>query len=135
MKRLKIFILLLTVFSSLALLMSAKVLAVDPLIDACTGSGSSSAVCQDRQAAAGGTKTDNAITHTIKVAADIIAAITGVIAVVMIMVGGFTYITSGGSPEKLTTARNRITYSLMGLAIVALAWAIIRFVIDNFIIG
>lgn len=38
--------------------------------------------------------------------------------------GGFTWITSGGDKGKLEDARSKITNGIIGLAIVASAWAV-----------
>ncbi len=42
--------------------------------------------------------------------------------------GGIQWITSGGDKGKYEEARNRITAALIGLAIVALAWLLIKVV-------
>lgn len=42
--------------------------------------------------------------------------------------GGIEWITSGGDKSKYEAARNRITAALVGLAIVAAAWAIMTLV-------
>ena len=62
---------------------------------------------------------------------NIISVIVGIVAVIMIIVGGFRYITSGGTPEKVTGAKNTILYGLIGLIIVALAQVIVRFVLKQ----
>ena len=62
---------------------------------------------------------------------NIISVIVGVVAVIMIIIGGFRYITSGGSPEKVTSAKNTILYGIIGLIIVALAQVIVRFVLKQ----
>lgn len=53
----------------------------------------------------------------------------GVIAVVMIIIAGFNFITSGGDAAKVTAARNTILYAIVGLVIVALAEVIVHFVL------
>jgi hypothetical protein len=62
---------------------------------------------------------------------NIISVIVGVVAVIMIIIGGFRYITSGGSPDKVTGAKNTILYGIIGLIVVALAQVIVRFVLKN----
>jgi hypothetical protein len=57
------------------------------------------------------------------------SVLVGVAAVVMIMVGGFKYITSGGDSGKISSAKSTIIYALVGLVIVALAQFIVRFAI------
>ena len=64
-------------------------------------------------------------------AATIIALVAGVGAVIMVILGGLNYVTSGGNTESTTKARQRILSALIGLVIIALAWAIVRFVTDN----
>ena len=62
---------------------------------------------------------------------NIFSAVVGVIAVVMIIVGGLRYITSGGDSSKVSTAKNSIIYAIVGLVIVALAQLIVRFVLTQ----
>jgi hypothetical protein len=61
----------------------------------------------------------------------LLSIIVGVAAVIMIMVGGFKYITSGGDSSKASSAKSTITYAIIGLVIVALAQFIVRFVIHT----
>ena len=58
-----------------------------------------------------------------------ISLIVGFVAVIMIIVGGFKYITSGGDSGNVTGAKNTILYAIIGIIIVVLAQVIIRFVV------
>lgn len=60
---------------------------------------------------------------------NLLSVIVGVVAVVMIIVGGLRYITSGGSDTSVTGAKNTILYAIIGLIIVALAQVLVRFVL------
>lgn len=62
---------------------------------------------------------------------NIFSWVVGVTAVIMIIVGGFQYITSGGDTGKVTTAKNTILFAIVGLVIVALAQVIVRFVVQK----
>ena len=62
---------------------------------------------------------------------NIFSIVVGVIAVIMIIVGGLRYITSGGDSGNVSSAKNTIIYALVGLVIVALAQFIVRFVLSN----
>lgn len=67
------------------------------------------------------------------VIATIIRAILGflgVVAVVIILWGGFLWMTSGGQDEKVRNARKLIIMGIIGLAIVLAAYAIASFVIN-----
>jgi len=51
-----------------------------------------------------------------------------VIVVLMIIISGYMFVTAGGSPEKVTTARNVLMYALIGLAVAVLAKGLIALV-------
>lgn len=53
----------------------------------------------------------------------------GLIAVVMILYGGFVWMTAGGNEDKVDTAKQIISAAAIGLVIVLIAWAIVNFVI------
>lgn len=67
----------------------------------------------------------------IKTIINLLSVIVGVIAVVMIIVGGLRYITSGGSDSSVTSAKNTILYAVIGLIIVALSQVIVRFILGK----
>ena len=60
---------------------------------------------------------------------NVILGFLGIIAVIIIIIGGFKYMTGGGAEEKNTEARNLIISGIIGLAIVLSAYAIANFVI------
>jgi hypothetical protein len=62
---------------------------------------------------------------------NIFSVVVGIVAVIMIIIGGFRYITSGGDSGNVTTAKNTILYAIVGLVIVALAQFIVRFVLNK----
>ena len=55
--------------------------------------------------------------------------IVGIIAVIMLIVGGIKYVISGGDAKKVTDAKNTVLYAIIGLVISFLAFAIVNFVI------
>jgi len=58
-------------------------------------------------------------------------SLLGIVAVVIILIGGFRWMTAGGNDEKVTEARKWIFSGIIGLAIVLSAWAIARFVLQQ----
>lgn len=54
--------------------------------------------------------------------------IAAVLTFAFLVWGGIQWITSGGDKAKYEEARNRITAALVGLAIVVLAWLVIKLV-------
>jgi hypothetical protein len=70
----------------------------------------------------------NGILHLV---INIFSLVVGVVAVIMIIVGGFKYITSGGDSGNVTSAKNTILFAVVGLVVVALAQFIVRFVLEK----
>lgn len=79
------------------------------------------------QGADPGTTLEDTIANVV----NIISLVIGAAAVVMIIVGGFRYITSAGKQESVVAAKNTIVYAIIGLIIVALAQTIVRFVLHE----
>ncbi len=74
---------------------------------------------------------DTSISAKIATVINVVSAIVGAIAVIMIIVGGFRYVTSAGNAEGAKAARNTILYAIIGLVIVALAQLIVHFVLNK----
>ena len=60
---------------------------------------------------------------------NILSIIVGLVAVIMIIVGGLRYVMSGGDSTATTNARNTVLYAIVGLVIVFMAQMIVRFVL------
>lgn len=56
--------------------------------------------------------------------------VVGMLAVVMIILGGVNYATSQGDPNKVNKAKSTIMYGIIGLVICLLAFAIVNFVLS-----
>ncbi len=74
---------------------------------------------------------ESKLNNMIKNIVNFISVIVGVVAVIMIIYGGFRYITSGGDSAGVGAAKNTIIYALVGLIIVALAQVIVKFVLSK----
>lgn len=59
---------------------------------------------------------------------EILLRIAAIVAVIMIIYGGFSYTTSQGDPEGTKKARNTLTNALIGLAVAVSAAAIVSFI-------
>jgi len=78
------------------------------------------------------TETDNGrLNDLIRDVINIFSIIVGAISVLMLIYGGFKYITSTGDSGKVTSAKNTIMYALIGLAIVGLSQVIVYFVLTK----
>lgn len=58
-------------------------------------------------------------------------SLLGIIAVVIVLIGGFKWMTAGGNEDKVAEARKLIFAGIVGMAIILSAWAIARFVLSN----
>lgn len=55
----------------------------------------------------------------------------GLVAVIMILIGGFQWMTAGGNEEKVASAKKIISAAVIGLIVILLAWAIVIFVVSQ----
>ncbi len=60
-------------------------------------------------------------------------SLLGIIAVVIILIGGFTWMTAGGNDEKVGEAKKWIFSGVIGLAIILSSYAIATFVINSLV--
>jgi hypothetical protein len=57
----------------------------------------------------------------------------GIVAVVIVLIGGFEWMTAGGNEEQTSKAKQRILAGVIGLAIILSAYAISRFVVGSLV--
>jgi hypothetical protein len=113
---------------SLAVAAPVQVAALQSQSDACKGlnqlGGTS---CSNDPTTSYG---QNQIAAVAKVAVNIISFIAGIAAVILIVVSGVRFIASGGDSQAAASARSMLIYAIIGLVIVALAQAIVHFVLN-----
>jgi len=61
----------------------------------------------------------------------VVLSLLGLVAVVLIIIGGFQWMASGGNEEKIKGAKKLMGAAVIGLIIIVLAYAIATFVIGN----
>jgi hypothetical protein len=71
------------------------------------------------------------VTSLITTIVSIISFIAGAVAVIMIVLSGMRFITSGGDSQKVASARSSLLYAVIGLAILALTQVIIHFALNT----
>lgn len=92
---------------------------------ACDAIGAT-ASCDESQAGGGVT-----VSKIVSVAIEILSYIVGIAAIIMVIIGGFKYITSNGDASKASSAKNTLIYALIGILVAGLAQVIVQFVIDR----
>lgn len=63
--------------------------------------------------------------------ANLILGFVGVIFLILIIAGGFIWMTAGGNEEKVTQGRKLLTESSIGFAIILAAFLLTNFVVKN----
>lgn len=66
-----------------------------------------------------------------EVVVNVLLFIIGAVSVIMLIYGGIRYTTSGGNANSVTAAKNTIMYSIIGLVVAILAYAIVNFVVKQ----
>lgn len=74
---------------------------------------------------------EESVNKIITTVINIFSLVVGVVSVIMIIIGGLKYITSGGDSNNVSGAKNTILYAIVGLVIVALAQIIVKFVLNR----
>ena len=99
-------------------------------IDNCVKTGSNLELdpsCSNPDVSQGEETVNQTITNVI----NIFSVIVGIVAVIMLIYGGFRYVTSGGDSGNIGNAKNTILYAIVGLVIVAIAQAVVQFVLGS----
>ena len=97
----------------------------------------SSAVAANSDAQAGidaakGNLQTTSLTDSVANVTNIMITIIGIISVIMLIIGGFRYVLSGGDSKNTTAAKDTILYAIIGVVVALLSYSIMNFVIDQF---
>ncbi|MBU1921907.1 pilin [Patescibacteria group bacterium] len=76
---------------------------------------------------------DRDIRATIASIINVAMGLLGIVAVVIILYGGFTWMTAGGNEENVSKAQKIIVSGIIGLALILASWAIARFVLESLV--
>ncbi len=61
---------------------------------------------------------------------NVILGFLGIIAVVIVLIAGFKWMTSAGNEEQVTQAKKMLTSGMIGLILVLASWGLSKFVVD-----
>jgi len=121
MKKLSLFIASLALMLGLAAPLTASAQTASESVCGGAGLTASSGSCE-------GDSSTLTVGKVIASAVSILSFVIGAAAVIMIVVGAFKYITSGGDSNRIGSAKQTIMYALVGLVVAALAQTIVQFV-------
>ncbi len=61
---------------------------------------------------------------------NVVLGFIGIIAVVIVLLGGFKWMTAGGNEDKIGEAKGLLSAGVIGLVIVLASWGLAKFVVD-----
>ena len=128
---------LLTLLAVPALAVAVSAAPVFAADDLSIGSGANAAKGTDQTACLfpGQSGCDSGETPLFQTITNVLLFIIGAVSVIMLIIGGIRYTISQGDSSAVTSAKNTILYSVIGLIVAILAFAIVNFVISNFADG
>jgi hypothetical protein len=62
---------------------------------------------------------------------NVLLGLIGVVAVIMLIYGGFRYVLSAGNEKATSAAKDTILFAIIGIVVAVLAFAIVNFVIGS----
>lgn len=80
---------------------------------------------------AAGSNSNKSVQDLLKTITNVLLFLIGAVSVIMIVIGGFRYVTSRGDATQTTAAKNTILYAVIGVVVAAAGYAIVNFVITN----
>jgi len=96
-----------------------------------TGGSCNPSQCKSNSGGGNTVSCEKKVNSLITTIINVFSVVVGIVAVIMIVYGGFRYITSGGDSNNTAAAKNTILYAIVGLVIVALAQFIVRFILSK----
>ena len=77
------------------------------------------------------TEGDKSLMSNVAMLINVFASVMGFLAVGMIIYGGFMLLTAQGDPAKIKRGKDVVIYSIIGVILVMLAYAIVNFVMKS----
>ena len=96
---------------------------VDVFTETCKNNSGDAVLCS---------KSDGSgIFTVIKQVIQVMLIVAGIVAVIMIVIGGIKYTTSNGDQAHVKSAKDTILYSVIGLVVAIISYAIVTYVLKN----
>lgn len=77
------------------------------------------------------TEGEKSLMSNVNMLINVFTSVMGFLAVAMIIYGGFMLLTAQGDPARIKRGKDVVLYSVIGLILVVLAYAIVNFVMTN----
>jgi len=109
-------------------------MVVAPMVPVYTASAADGAfeACGSVDSPVCASKDNTEVNTIIQTIVNTLLFVLGVIAVIMIVIGGIRYTTSNGDASAVKGAKDTILYAVVGLVVAIMAYAIVNFVLGRF---
>ena len=77
------------------------------------------------------TEGEKSLMSNVSMLINVFASVMGFLAIGMIIYGGFMLLTAQGDPARIKRGKDVVLYSVIGLTLVVLAYAIVNFVMNS----
>ena len=77
------------------------------------------------------TEGEKSLMSNVSMLINVFASVMGFLAIGMIIYGGFMLLTAQGDPARIKRGKDVVLYSIIGLILVVLAYAIVNFVMNS----
>ncbi|MBR3134944.1 hypothetical protein IKG54_00020 [Candidatus Saccharibacteria bacterium] len=114
-----------------AITLASFVYAAQPAIAANDWNQKACDEADEAQKAVLGCGTDSTAPSVVEALINGVIAIVGIVAVIIIIVGGQRFIVSQGDPQKINAARGMIIYGVIGLIVALVAFGVVNFVLKG----
>ena len=122
------------------ILIAASIVALSAVMIALTGVPVEAASCGSAKqcidqglTASGASGTPGDLSTILTTVTNILLFLMGAVSVIMIIIGGFRYVTSQGDQTQMQSAKNTILYAVIGVVVSIAAYAIVSFVVAQFV--
>lgn len=105
--------------------------AVDTLEEVCSGGAQAGGKFCKNAAEESDRELVSGQDSVLKTIAQVVVIITGVVSVIMIVIGGFKYVISAGDSSGTKSAKDTVLYAVIGLVIAVFAQVIVSFVLTR----
>lgn len=122
-----------TTMAILALALGATMLVFSGMPVQAASCGSAKQCIDQGLSASGTSSTPNSLSSVLTTVTNILLFLMGAISVIMIIVGGIRYATSQGDQTQMQSAKNTILYAVIGVVVSIAAYAIVSFVVTQFV--
>ena len=122
-----------TTMAVLALALGATMLVFSGMPVQAASCGSTKQCIDQGLSASGTSSTPNSLSSVLTTVTNILLFLMGAISVIMIIVGGIRYATSQGDQTQMQSAKNTILYAVIGVVVSIAAYAIVSFVVTQFV--